>query len=127
MARKKSKDIKAHVPFLYFQEGYKVKDISRILGLDKSLVYECIRNYTQHHRTHRPHAVPQGRPCIVKHIHVNFIRQLLSTCCSRYLDELQAELLRSFGIHISLPTISQTLHRTSLSCKWLWKQALCMY
>ena len=121
MARKKSNDLKARVPILYFREGYKVKDICRILGLGKTLVYECIQNYLRHHRHH---SLSQGRPRLVKHAHVNFIRQLLSTCHSHYLDELQTELFHTFGIRLSLPTIYRTLHRTSLSRKRLWKQAI---
>jgi transposase len=128
MARKKSKDIKARVPFLYFQEGYKVKDICRILGLGKTLVYQCIQNHAQavaqRRFARRPYSLTQGRPHIVKHAHVNFIRQLLSNRRSHYLDELQTELFHAFNIHISLPTISRTLHRTSLSRKRLWKQAI---
>ncbi|KAH9012221.1 hypothetical protein EDB83DRAFT_2205622, partial [Lactarius deliciosus] len=113
--RKKSDDLKACVPFLYFREGYRVKDICRILGLGKTLVYDCIRNHAQHHPANRPHSLPQGRRRIVKHAHVNFICQLLSAHHSHYLDELQTELFHTFNIHISLPTLSQTLRWTSLS------------
>ena len=121
MARKKSNDLKARVPILYFREGYKVKDICRILGLGKTLVYECIQNYVRHHRHH---SLYWGRPRLVKHAHVNFVRQLLSTRHSLYLDELQTELFQAFHIRFSLSTISRTLHRTSLSRKRLWKQAI---
>jgi hypothetical protein len=55
MPCQKSNDIKARIPFLYFREGYKVKDICRILGLGKTLVYECIQNYMQHQVAHRLH------------------------------------------------------------------------
>ena len=104
MACRKSNDIKARVPFL-FREGYKVKDICRILGLGKTLVYKCIQNHLRH--WHHHHSLPRslGRPRIVKHTHVNFIRQLLSTRHTCYLDELQTELFHTFNIHMSLPTI----------------------
>ncbi|KAH9010885.1 hypothetical protein EDB84DRAFT_1457710, partial [Lactarius hengduanensis] len=74
----KTDDLKARIPFLYFREGYRVKDICRILGLGKTLVYDCIRNHAQHHPANRPknrpHSLPRGRRHIVKHVHVNFIR-----------------------------------------------------
>jgi transposase len=125
MPHQKSNDIKACIPFLYFREGYKVKDICRILGLGKTLVYECIQNYMQHQVAHRLHYYQScGCPRIVKHAHVNFIHQCLSTCHSHYLDKLQTELFHTFNIHLSLPTISRTLHRTSLSRKQLLRQAI---
>ena len=121
---KKSNDIKACIPFLYFREGYKVKDICRILGLGKTLIYECIQNYMRHQFAHRLHYQSCGHPCIVKHAHVNFICQLLSTHHTHYLDELQTELFHTFNIRLSLPTISRTLHWTSISRKWLLRQAI---
>ena len=121
---KKSNDIKACIPFLYFREGYKVKDICRILGLGKTLIYECIQNYMRHQFAHWLHYQSCGHPCIVKHAHVNFICQLLSTHHTHYLDELQTELFHTFNIRLSLPTISRTLHWTSISRKWLLRQAI---
>jgi transposase len=123
MVHKKSNDIKACIPFL-LREGYRVKDICRILGLGKTLVYKYIQNYMQHHHTiHHPQQ-SIGRPRVIKHAHVNFIHQRLSTHHSHYLDELQTELFHTFNIHPSLPTICRTLQRTSLSRKHLLKQAI---
>ena len=121
---KKSNDIKACIPFLYFREGYKVKDICRILGLGKTLVYECIQNNMQHQFAHWLHYQSHGCPCIVNHAYVNFIYQLLPTHHSHYLNELKTELFHTFNIHLSLPTISWTLHWISISCKWLLRQAI---
>ena len=105
MARKKSNDLKARVPILYFREGYKVKDICRILGLGKTLVYECIQNYLRHHRHH---SLSQGRPRLVKHAHVNFIRQLLSTCQDVYKRQSLSSLSgpRGGAVCLNRPLIS---------------------
>ena len=42
-ALKRSHDLKARVPILFHDYGYKVKEIVTILGLSKSLVYNCLK------------------------------------------------------------------------------------
>ncbi|KIY71484.1 hypothetical protein CYLTODRAFT_124277 [Cylindrobasidium torrendii FP15055 ss-10] len=42
MARRCSNDLRARVPILFFEQGYKVPQISTILGIKKSLIYAIV-------------------------------------------------------------------------------------
>lgn len=124
MAQMKSSDLKARIPFLFFREGYKVKKICRILGVNKTLVYTSLQNYMRFGTATNPYHRHRGRPRILKHTHITFLHQFLALRRTCFLNELQQELHIRLGILVSLPTLSRTLSRIGLTRKKVWKQAI---
>ena len=66
-ALKRSHDLKARVPILFHDYGYKVKEIVTILGLSKSLVYNCLKNHARFGVAHNPHLRQDGRRRVFTH------------------------------------------------------------
>jgi transposase len=112
-----SYDIKARIPVLHYNLAYSVKEIGKVLGIKKSLIYKTLYFYRAHGLTHNPHATQQSRRRYLTSIDISFIRGLLHHRHAIYLDEIQEQLLIRRGMKISLSTLSRTLHRLRFSNK----------
>jgi transposase len=124
MAPPKSNDLKARIPFLFFRDGYKVKKICQLLGVHKTLIYTCLQNYMRFGMTSNPYRCHHGRPRILKHTHIDFLRQFMGSRHTSYLDEVQQELRTELGVFASLPTLSRTFCCLGMTRKRVWKQAI---
>ena len=112
-----SRDIKARIPVLRYELGFSVKDICRVLGIKKSLVYKTLQFYHAHGTTYNPHARRQAQRHQLSSIDVSFIRALLSQDHTIYLDEIQEQLLVRRNVHVSVPTLTRTLRRLHFTNK----------
>ena len=65
-----------------------------------------------------------GRPRALTMEDVDFISSLIEENPVIYLDEIQLQLEELRGVHVSLATVSRTLHNLSLSHKKISKAAL---
>jgi transposase len=105
-----------------------VKEIGRILGVKKSMIYQTLNYYRNYHGvTYNPavfSVLPKGRHRILTSEDLNLVRSLLSQNPSLYLDELQDELLIRRGIAISIPTLLRSLRRLHFSRKSVSVRAL---
>ena len=109
-----SRDIKERIPYLRYIEGFSVKEIGRILGIKKSMIYQTLNYHRNYGVTYNPTAfsnLSNGRPRILTSEDLNLIRSLLSQNPSLYLDELQDELFVRRGVVISIPTLLRSLRR----------------
>ena len=107
-----SHDIKARVPILHYNLGYSVKEIVKVLGVKKSLIYKTLFFHWIYGLTYNPHSTQQShRRRHLTAIDISFIRGLLHQKHTIYLDEIQEQLLIRHSVQISLPTLSHTLHR----------------
>jgi predicted transcriptional regulator len=84
-----SLDLKAHIPVLRYQQGFSVKDICRVIGIKKSLVYKTLQFHHTHGTTHNPYAHRHGDRHQLDSTDVSFIQALLSQDHTVYLDEIQ--------------------------------------
>ena len=66
-------DLKARIPILRYEQGFSVKDICRVLGIKKSLVYKTLQFYHAHGTTYNPYAHKQGHKCQLTSIDVSLI------------------------------------------------------
>jgi transposase len=122
-----SRDLKERIPYLRYVEGFNVKEIGRILGVKKSMIYQTLDYHRNYGVTYNPTAfstLPQGRPRILTTDDLSLIRSLLSQNPSIYLDELQDELLQRRGASISVPTLLRSLRRLHFSRKSVSIRAL---
>jgi transposase len=120
-----SGDLKARIPILRYQQGFSVKDISRLLGIRKTLIYDTLEYYHHYRMTRNPENNKQaGRPRILDHIDIQFIKATIAHRRCIYLDELQQELLEQRGVRASIATLSRTLNRLLISRKRVSIRAL---
>jgi len=91
-----SRDMKACIPYLRFVEHFSVKEIERILGVWKTLIYTTLANYQNYGVAYNPTAytkISQGRHRKLDLVDVRFIQALLNQEPCMYLDELQDALM----------------------------------
>ena len=54
-----SHDIKAHIPILHHKLGYSVKEIGKVLGIKKTLIYKTLYFHQFYGLTHNPYTAQQ--------------------------------------------------------------------
>ena len=120
-----SRDLKARIPILHLQQGFKVKDVCKLLGVQKSLVYQVLHNHRRYGQIQSPTArFSFHRHRLLAPSHVEFIRLLLRQHHTLYLDEIQAELHLRHGVYVSISTLMRTLRRLHFSNKRVSVKAL---
>ncbi len=75
--RSVSQDLKDRVPFMHFMEHLSVKDICRLLGIKKTLVYNIRHNYLKYGMSSNPPRTRYrrpGRPRILDSVDIRFIK-----------------------------------------------------
>ena len=108
-----SHDLKARIPYLVYIEGFKVKEVGRLLGVKKSMIYQTLNYFRDYGVIYNPHAYThhsRGRHRKLDSVNVQLIKALLDQNPCLYLDELQDLLLTRQSINISMPTLLRTLH-----------------
>ena len=101
-------NLKDHIPYLCYVEGFKVKEIERILSFKKSMIYQTLNYHRNYGVVFNPTAFSnfsQGQLCILTSTNLNLIKALLDQEPSMYLDELQDELLTHCRTVVSIPTL----------------------
>ena len=104
-----------------------MKEIERILGVKKSMIYQMLNYHRDYGVTHNPMAFsnfPHGWPRILTSTDLALIKSLLSQEPTMYLDELQDELLTCHGAVVSIPTLLRSLCRLHFSRKSVSIRAL---
>src|SRR6202789_4344935 len=112
-----SREIKARIPILHYNLGYSVKEIGKVLGVKKSLIYKTLHFYRAHGLSYNPYSAQQSRRRQLTSMDLSFIRGLLHQRHAIYLDEIQEQLRIRRSVNISLSTLSRTLHRLHFSHK----------
>lgn len=122
-----SRDLKERIPHLRHVEGFTVKEIERLLGVRKTMVYECLGYYKKYGVAYNLLAFSQharGRPRSLSSVDLRLLKALLSQDPTMYLDEMQDELLIRRGVSISVPTLLRSLRRLHFSRKTVSVRAL---
>ena len=103
------RNLKDHIPYLCYVEGFKVKEIERILSFKKSMIYQTLNYHRNYSVVFNPTAFSnfsqQQQLCILTSMDLNLIKALLDQEPSMYLDELQDELLTCCRTVVSIPTL----------------------
>ena len=97
-----SRDLKMRIPYLYYTEKLPVKKIKRYLGVQKSLVYRCLKFYREYGVPYDPYASikPQGRPRLLLEPELQMLKTFLQHRPCMYLDELTLfEVVLQIEIH----------------------------
>ena len=121
---KVSRDLKARIPALFHQHGFKVKEICGILDVKKSVVYQTLSFAGAYGVSYNPFANKSGRKRLLSIGDMKFIVALLTSRHSMYLDEIQDQLLIERGTSACIATLQMTLHRLSYSHKVVSARAL---
>jgi transposase len=119
-----SRDLKARVPILHYEQGLSVKKICKLLGIKKSLAYQTLvysRTYGLHYN---PHAYRSGRRRHLSPTDVDFVSSILRRRHCSYLAEIQDELAIERGVSVSITTLLRTLQHLHFSRKCVSARAL---
>ena len=122
-----SHDLKERIPYLRYVEGFKVKEIERILGVKKSMIYQTLNYHRDYGVAYNPMAFSNsscGWPRVLTSTDLDLIKSLLSEEPTMYLDELQDELHTRRGTDVSIPTLLHLLRRLHFSRKAISIHAL---
>jgi transposase len=117
-------DLKARIPVLRYEMGYKVTKICVLLGVKKTTVYTSLGYFKSYGVAHNPYAWRRGR-----HRHLNqgdkmYLIGRIEQRYSLYLDELRDDLFQARGSYISLAGLVQCLKRLNYSRKRISSVAL---
>jgi len=119
-----SKDLKARIPILFYDQKLNVQTICHLLGVKKTMVYMVLQNHRLYGRTTNPNVRRAGRPRSLSAVDLTFIRAFLAQHHTLYLDELQQALETRCGTCVSVPTLVRTLRRLRYSSKTVSVKAL---
>jgi transposase len=121
-----SRDLRERIPYLRFVEHFTVKEIVRILGIKKTVVYDTLANYRRFGVACNPNGFTHtlGRRRKLDSTDIRLIKSLLKQNPCLYLDELQDELLTRRDVTVSVPTLFRTLRRLHFSHKRISRRAL---
>jgi transposase len=120
-----SQDLKARIPILFYEQHFTVKEICKILGIQKTLAYSSLMCFRMYGIAHNPHAIRRtGRRRLLSSTDIKFVASLIGRRHTIYLDEIQNELHEHRKIHISVPTLCRTLRRLALTRKVVSARAL---
>ena len=120
-----SQDLKARIPTLFYKQHFTVKEICKIFGIQKTLVYSSLMCFQTYGIAHNPHTLCRtGRQRLLSLTDIKFVASLVGRRHTIYLDEIQTELYEHQEISISVPTLCQTLRRLALTRKVVSAHAL---
>ena len=120
-----SQDLKACIPILFYKQHFTVKEICKILGIQKTLVYSSLMCFWTYGIAHNPHTLRRtGRQRLLSSTDIKFIASLVGRRHTIYLNEIQTELYEHREISISVPTLCRTLQHLALTRKVVSAHAL---
>jgi transposase len=119
-----SRDLKARIPVLYYEQNFTIKKICGLLGIKKSLAYKTLSYSSTYGVPYNPHARTGGRRRILNREDIKFVVALIERRHCIYLDEIQEELYLHRGCRPSIPTLVCTLRRLDFSRKCVSIRAL---
>jgi transposase len=125
MARRHvSRDLKCCIPVLWLELGFSVKEICKILGIRRSLVYQTLRYHFIYGTTSNSLSQSHCGPQKLTSINIAFIHDILGQRHTTYLDEIQDELFSHCGTLVLIPTLARTLCRLDFSHKRVSAKAI---
>ena len=123
--RHRSQGLKSRIPILFYEQDFTVKEICKILRIQKSLTYSSLTYFRTHGTTHNPHTHHKtGRRRLLHRTNINFVTLLIKQRHTIYLDEIQDQLSQHREVHVSVPTLCQTLRRLAFTRKVISARAL---
>ena len=96
-SRTVSRDLKARIPSLFHQQGFKIKEICAILGVKKTVVYQTLSYARAYGVPYNPHAHKPGRKRVLSKGDLDFIVALLNCRHCLYLNKIQEQLCNKSG------------------------------
>jgi transposase len=119
-----SRDLKARIPVLFYEQNLSVQEICCALGIKKSLAYKSLQLFRTYGTAHNPHAHKNGRRRTLLLTDIKFVAALVDQQHCIYLDEIQQALSDHRGCEVSLATLLRTLRRLDFTRKSISARAL---
>ena len=120
-----SQDLKARIPILFYEQHLTIKEICKILGVQKSLAYSSLIYFQTYGIATNAHVHRKtGRWCLLSSADIKYVASLIAQRHTIYLDKIQNELCQHWEIHISIPTLCWTLRHLALTRKMVSACAL---
>ena len=92
-------------------------------GCSIGLVAKVLKNMQEFGTVSNPLSKRTGRPRAADDGDVLYITEIIKTCPTIYLDELQYKLETVRGVELSITTLSRTMRRIGLSNKHVQRAA----
>jgi transposase len=112
-----SRDLKARIPVLFYEQQFNIDRICHCLGIKKTLVYKTLQYFRVYGTPHNPHTRTRGRNRVLSYMDINFITVLVEQRHCIYLDEICQALSEHRSREVSTATLSHALHRLNFSQK----------
>ncbi|KAJ7201419.1 hypothetical protein GGX14DRAFT_296297, partial [Mycena pura] len=98
MALRPSISLKARIPVLFHEQGFKIRQICEILGVKKSLVYKVLGLFRNYGTVYDPHTRRHYCPRILTPGDIALVKNILDNRHCVYLDEIQEQLAVQRGV-----------------------------
>ena len=118
-----STDIKRRIVQLR-REGLTLRDISAHLWVSVGVVHKTLKSYEEYGEYTDPSKKRTGRPQILDDDDEHYLRSLLGSNPSIYLDEIKQKLEAVCGVSVSMATISRFLRSRDFTWKTLTRPAM---
>ena len=102
-------NLKALIPVLFYQQGFKVKEVCSLLSIKKTLVYKMLSYSCAHGVLYNLYACKSGQKHVLFQNDLKFIVTLLTCRYCIYFDKIQTQLSNEYGISISITTLVNAL------------------
>jgi len=112
-----SRDLKAYILVLFYEQGFNIKNICGLLGVKKTLVYQTLSYAHTYGVSYNSHIFTAGQKRVLSQGDLKFVVALLNRRHSIYLDEIQEHLGNERGAFVSIAMLLCTLHRLYYSHK----------
>lgn len=113
-----SLDLRERIVYSYLQ-GETMRTVAETFKVSLGFVHHVVDLYMRYEQVADPYSTPRRGRRILTTADEDYIRALIKTQPSIYLDEIQQESDSERGVFVSLATISRTLARMEISKKSL--------
>ena len=101
-----SDDLKERVISLYTSGGLSMREVAKLLSVLLGFVHNVVSCYQQFSQVNDPQPRSYGRCRALNNSDLAFVREVVRTQPSIYLNEIQYKLATVCGVQVSLATVS---------------------
>lgn len=107
-----------------YEDKKPVPEIAHLARCDPSTVYRVLSTFNVHGNVYNPEVQARCRHRVLDMNAVNFVLSEIRANPAIYLDEIQRLLIERLEVHVSIATLSRTIHRLGHSHKLISSIAL---
>jgi len=118
-----SDDLKERIAHWHLDEHKSVRETAALAHVSVGLVAKVAANMQDFGQVVNPYSQRTGAPCAAEDEDLEYLREVLESSPTLFLDELQQKLETVRNTQLSISTISRMLHRINLTHKGVSRHA----